>query len=1454
MGLGLLVLLYAGSAALLRLAAGGIGRRISPRTALVLALLPLPFVGGGFLPGKVLAPTNGLAGNAPWCSPEFLEAARGDSTAPNPLLFDPLTQGEPWRRATREGILFNPSAGSGAALLGNAQAAPLFLPELLGRLLPPTRAASWIQAARLLIAAFGMFLLARTLGMRRDAALIAAASFVAASFLQLWRTHALSSVAAMTPWVLAAVVRVARRPSRRSAVALGIVGAVAVSAGHPETLLQSAGLTAFAVAPTVLLALASRRHRSRGLRAVSWGGVAALLAGLLAAPVLLPFLETMRVSESWALREAGSLPPVEEPFRRAAGRLATAAQLLVRGDPISGTFTGSSNIVESGGAAAGAATLVLAAAALSLRRRRRFVLGWVALGVAGLLVSAHVPLVARVALLVPWLGHSILDRLGLWWVVSASLLAGLGSMAVVRRVGRRWALAGGAVLLSLLAFLAATAPTARRPLALGIELAGLAGLAAAIGLGRSLSPAVRTAAILAAVVLPRAAFFATWVPVSAAATFYPETPAVRFVRERAAGFRVAGIGAGLWPSSAAFFGLEDPRICDPMNFVDYARLTPWIGTPRVAAWPVIEDPLAPALGFLGVRYLFDGPDAPARPPLVEVYRGSDATVYENPAAQPRAFVPRRIVVARSTGAAADATRRLADPAVEAILTTDAYPEGTVIPNGEASLRELVVGRGRVGFQARVHSLALVATSQPAIPGWRMEVDGRQVQPVRVDTAFLGVVLAPGEHRVTVRYVPWTFVAGFGLFAAGLLATVALSLQRSAWRAVAALLPRGGATAFGAVAAALTALSLWLPAGLPLVALSDFIYDDALYVRLAAHVASGEWLGPYDASTLAKGPLFPIFIAVSSRLGMPLLLAGRLFFAAAALLLVAALAPVVRAKRVRLLLLAVLLLNPVVVTRAAREVVYPSVTLLALAGACGAFSALPSSPRRAFAWSALCGAALGAIWLTREEGVWILPPVALLLAAAVFRETHRSGLLAGLRRAGGVALLPFLVLGLVLFCVALANRGAYGVLSVRESSERPFLSAYGALVRIRPSVARQSVPVPEDVRRRAYAESPAFGTLEPLLEGEVGRAFSALGAELSPEAGGDIAAGWLQFALRDAASRTGRYRDARTAAAFWTRVADELNAACEAGRLECLPERHTMTPPGVGRFLPEVLRRLPGGLAFLASSVDSSPALRDPGSSSGSEAGRALFARLTRERLAPAPGEPRWVAVSGWAFLRGGGALGWAARAPDGSRLPSGVTWSPSGDVAAHLRDPEAGQARFVFHASCPGPCVLELSGPSGTLFTFDPAHPGRRVGSSPPALLVSLDEVAITPIPATPGEWERNERRRKAQRSLARGYRVVLRLALPAAVVILGVAAVAAFVRRQGRSAVVVAVAFLAVICSRVALLTLIEVTSFPALHYLYLSAAYPPLYAFVVLSGVAGWEALAARTRRGATAGTLAS
>jgi hypothetical protein len=638
----------------------------------------------------------------------------------------------------------------------------------------------------------------------------------------------------------------------------------------------------------------------------------------------------------------------------------------------------------------------------------------------------------------------------------------------------------------------------------------------------------------------------------------------------------------------------------------------------------------------------------------------------------------------------------------------------------------------------------------------------------------------------------------------------------------------------ATAAALVAAALWLPAGLPLAALADFVHDDALYVKLGGHLARAEWLGPYDESTLAKGPGFPLFVAVAYRAGIPLLLAGRLLFAAASGLFVLALLPLFRGRGVPLLLFGALLFNPVVVTRAAREVLYPSLTLLTLAGAAGLFLSFPTFRSRAVGWASLCGLGLGALWLTREEGIWIVPAVGTLLAATVVRTAALHGRTRLLGEAVSLALLPAGILGAVLAGVAFVNLRVYGSFSVRESSSEPFLSAYGSLVRIRSFPPVPRVPAPRELRLRAYAQSPALRSLEPHLEGEVGRRFTAASEALMPEAKGEIGAGWLQFALRESAAESGRYRDARTAASFWEQVARELDDACDQGRLPCGPNPRSMTPRGAASQLPAALADLPRTLAFLASSVDSAPALRDPGSSRGPKGSRAVFARLTREKLAPAQDEPRWIRLIGWAYLKGRGPVDWRVRRSDGTSVPFGVRRLPSGDVAVVLGAPEAQNARVELLASCPGPCFVELADSGEPLVAFDPSSPGERTGSPPAALALSVDGVEIASPLAAPGDYERNEKRRTGLRRVAAAYRGFLTPAFPSALLLFVLAAGVTVLRRRNARAVVVTGAILMGMVSRVVLLDVIERTSFPALHYLYLAPAYPLLYSFVVLAVVA--------------------
>ena len=48
---------------------------------------------------------------------------------------------------------------------------------------------------------------------------------------------------------------------------------------------------------------------------------------------------------------------------------------------------------------------------------------------------------------------------------------------------------------------------------------------------------------------------------------------------------------------------------------------------------------------------------------------------------------------------------------------------------------------------------------------------------------------------------------------------------------------------------LTLLKLWLTNAQTFFAIGPAFHDDQLFVKLAAHIINGEWLGPYDQFTL-----------------------------------------------------------------------------------------------------------------------------------------------------------------------------------------------------------------------------------------------------------------------------------------------------------------------------------------------------------------------------------------------------------------------------------------------------------------------------------------------------------------------------------------------------------------------------------------------------------------------------
>lgn len=423
---------------------------------------------------------------------------------------------------------------------------------------------------------------------------------------------------------------------------------------------------------------------------------------------------------------------------------------------------------------------------------------------------------------------------------------------------------------------------------------------------------------------------------------------------------------------------------------------------------------------------------------------------------------------------------------------------------------------------------------------------------------------------------------------------------------------------------LVAFKLWLVSVQPATCYPDAIIDDRLFVNLAWNAAHGDWLGPYNNLTLAKGPMYPIWLAIVYRLGLPLFLCQHLLYASACGFVLCALRPLQLSTGLRLLLFAVLLFNPMTwaseYLRIVREGIYPAVTLFVLSAATGLMLRRSGQTRSLITWSVGLGVATTAFWLTREEGIWIMPAIAILLLplCATARDgSHRDRVL---RIGAGMLWLPLFLAGLATVCSL--NRVYYGVFCTVEYKQRDFLRAYGSLVRVTPARHQQYVPVARETRQRIYAVSPAFKKLEPLLEGPLHDGYSIHGQHL--KSSDEIAGPWFMWALRDAVQFTGHCRTGRHATDYYAQLAHEVNSACACGQLDCGPPRATMRPawrPGDGMRLARTLGSM---LTHVVEFRGCQPCAK---ASTGPLQGQQFMSRMAREPISG--GDPPPPASGGW---------------------------------------------------------------------------------------------------------------------------------------------------------------------------------------------------------------------------------
>lgn len=790
--------------------------RPGPRWALLaFPLAAILLCWDGLRPGDVLLPTA-LESLPPWRD----AATAASLPRSNPLASDSLLLTLPARaynhRMLREGRLpfWNPHVFCGYPHLALIQNGALYPPTLPLDFLDPLDSIDYGAVLHLTLAGFLMYTFLRRSGLDAGPALVGGLAFELNGFF-LVRLSVPSYLYSGTwlPLMLLGAQAVTEGGPSRARWALPAGVALSIAGGHPQiTVLAVLLAAAWAEGRLWLAPAAAGASRLRTLANV---GLLVLLGAGLAGFALVPFAELLAHSA----RDAVPL----DVYRRSAAPIAALAQALlpdVFGHPVDGTYWFGERATLLDGVPAhqrywgfnaigqnlftGVAPLALAVLAVRRRRARPDVALFAGIALASLAVFLRTPLVDLAWAVVPGFRYSRPDRVVFVYMAAVSILAAHGADALrgadtpsqrVGRGGRFW-LAIAAVLLAWAVVTPLVRPDGFTSLAQWLSLAAaswraqqahlsiqaataVVAIAAVAWLARRRSAGPAAIALLAVLAAaPSLAFGWRFNPAQRA----PElgrTAVEKTLQARSGATRLARVLPAedlyLPPNLTQLLGLDDVQGASAAGLEPYIRLVQ------------AADPAAVVGGkyFLAFRDRHAA-DSPLLRLLAVEWVLSDAagaiTLSRLPGALPRFYVVPR---AEPYDDVAQARARLLSPAFDPRASA-------LVPVAQAAT--LAAGSGTGGADTSVVTVqqyephrieldvdapvgGLLVSSEAAYPGWRSEVDGRTAETLLVNTAFRGVAVPPGRHRVTMEYVPWSFAAGLALSGAALMVTLLARARR-----------------------------------------------------------------------------------------------------------------------------------------------------------------------------------------------------------------------------------------------------------------------------------------------------------------------------------------------------------------------------------------------------------------------------------------------------------------------------------------------------------------------------------------------------------------------------------------------------------------------------------------------------------------------------------------------------
>lgn len=299
---------------------------------------------------------------------------------------------------------------------------------------------------------------------------------------------------------------------------------------------------------------------------------------------------------------------------------------------------------------------------------------------------------------------------------------------------------------------------------------------------------------------------------------------------------------------------------------------------------------------------------------------------------------------------------------------------------------------------------------------------------------------------------------------------------------------------------------------------------------------------YDLFTLFKRAIsFPTFLAGCHWLGISYLTGYTLLYTLSSLFALYALMQIVNNRGLLIISFAIILFCPFSYDNIVQMIYNLSFTaplaIAAISCLVIAYTKRNEGNHIILFWNFIAAINLAGIWLNREDSIWIMPLIVCFMLVMSFNAFKSNNKIAVKIL---ICLLPVVIVILSDISLSLINYKKFGIYTTNDYTATNFELAYNKILEVQQDYFPAKCSITKGTLESIYLVSPAMNELKVYMDEFYDlKSYDKNGTDPDD---GEIEDGWMNIALRDAASRCGYYKDAITANEFWGRVSREIEAA------------------------------------------------------------------------------------------------------------------------------------------------------------------------------------------------------------------------------------------------------------------------------------------------------------------------